>query len=414
MISDQSVITVDDLKVALADTGMDAGLRIETELAPIGGVGSPVKPAIYAGGCYQHDRRWASPENDDPTDVIVIDNIPSQANRIEASIADQARHLGVPEFVLDLKGKEYAHLPSHLPRSLSSWRWPHRHADAYLIDSIIEGKDAHKHDLGREILAATPDAADVLMSWFPQSLLLGFWQSHQGKKRAQTKHARSWMSEIIGWNPAPAKNEETGVPNVQKTLGTKGDPYNLNIDNRIDQDENDRFRGWRSEEGKSPGRANKEKLSSLGHGQVPFRPSEAAPAGVSFRRISQVAIVSFAQLRRVRLGRISSSESNAAARALLVALGVHGHRLAFGSSFHLRSGADLRPARCSVTWLAANSDREVGLGDTAGLLAEAKVEAQKCGVPLDGWDRDPKMMTPNDNLRDVILSTWPDLDGEGA
>lgn len=401
------------LKTALADRGMDAGLRIETELVPIGGVGSPVKPAIYEGGRYQHDRRWASSDDNDPTDIIVIDNIPSQANRIEAAIADQACQLGIPEFVLDLTGGDYAHLPSHLPRSLSSWRWPHRHADAYLIDSIIEGTEAYKHDLGREILSATPDAADVLMSWFPQSLLLGFWQSHQGKKRTQTKHARSWMSEIIGWNPAPAKSEATGRPRVERTLGTKGDPYNISKDIRIKQDVRDRFAGYDVEPGVT-GNKEEEKPSSLGHGQIPLDPRKAAPAGVSFRSISQVAIVSFAQLRRVRLGRNNNSERNAAARALLVALGLHGHSLAFGSSFHLRSGADLRPVRCSVTWLGADSDRKVGLGDTAGLFAEAKAEAQKCGVPLDGWNRNPKTMTPNNSLRTVILSTWPDLDREGT
>lgn len=414
MTTQHDILTMSDLKTALADTGMDAGLRIKTELAPIGGVGSPVKPAVYEGGRYQHDRRWADPGDENPTNVVVIDNIPSQANRIESSIAGQAGQLGVPEMVLDLTGEEYAHLPSHLPRTLSSWRWPHRHADAYLIDSLIEGKYAYRHRLGKDILSATPDAADVLMSWFPQSLLFGFWQSHQGKKRTQTKHARSWVSEIIGWAPAPTIDQETGLPEVGKTLGTKGDPFNLNIDNRIEQDERDRFAGWRSEAGKPPGRAKREKLSSLGHGQVPFRPSEAAPAGVSFRSISQLAIVSFPQLRRVRLSGGDDSERNAVARVLLVALGLHGHSLAFGGAFHLRSGADLCSVQSSVTWLGAAGNREIELGDTARLLTAAKAEAQTCGVPLAGWDRAPIMLTPNDSLRRVILDTWPNLDGEGS
>ena len=366
------------------------------------------------GGRYQHDRRWADPADDNPTNVIVVDNVPSQANRIETAIAEGARQLGVPEMVLDLTGGEYAHLPSHLPRVLSSWRWPHRHADAYLIDSLIDGQYAYKHELGKALLSATPDDAGVLMSWFPQSLLFGFWQSHQGKKRAQTKHARAWVSEIIGWSPAIERDKESGLLQVGKTLGMKGDPYNLNIDNRIEQNENDRFAGWRSEDGKSPGRANKEKLSSLGHGQVPFRPSEAAPAGVSFRSISQLAIVSFAQLRRVRLGSGNVSEKSAAARCLLVALGLHGHRLAFGRGFHLRSGADLRPVRSSVIWLGSKGDEEIDLGDTGELLDAAKAEAQARGVRLTGWGEDPILLKPNNSLRKVILDTWPDLDGQGS
>ncbi len=402
-------VTVDDLMVALADTGVDAGLRIDTELSPIGGAGSPVKPAIYRGGHYQHDRRWADPDDENPTVVIVIDNVPSQANRLEGAIADQARHLGVPEMVLDLTGEDYDHLPSHLPRSLSSWRWPHRHADAYLIDSLIGGKAADKHELGREILTATSDTADVLMSWFPQSLLFGFWQSHQGKKRTQTKHARAWVSEIVGWNPAVAKNQETGKMTV--TLGTKGDPYNLNIDSAIKKDVNDRYAGWEMGKG-TPGRDKEKKLSSLGHGQVPFSPDEAAPAGVSFQAISQRSIVSFAQLRRIRLAASKDPEINASARCLLVALGLHGHHLAFGRAFHLRSGADLRPVSSSVMWLGQSGDREIELGDTSALLAEAKAAAEDRGVSLDGWGRDPIGITPNRSLEKAILDTWPDLDDQ--
>ena len=406
-------VTVDDLMVALADTGVDAGLRIDTELSPIGGAGSPVKPAIYEGGRYQHDRRWADPDDKNPSDVIVIDSVPSQANRLEAAIADQARQLGVPEMVLDLTGDVYDHLPSHLPRRLSSWRWPHRHADAYLLDSLIDGKASDRHELGREILAATPDAADVLMSWFPQSLLFGFWQSHQGKKRTQTKHARAWVSEIIGWNPATARNQDTGEMLVEKTLGTKGDPYNLNIDSAIKKDVNDRFAGWEVGRG-TPGRGKEKKLSSLGHGQVPFRPNEAAPAGVSFRDISQRSIVSFAQLRRIRLAAGNDPKINASARTLLVALGLHGYNLAFGRAFHLRSGADLRPVACSVTWLGQNDDRDIELGDTSTLLAEAKAAAEDRGVPLDGWGRDPIGINPNRSLKNVILNTWPDLDEQSG
>ena len=410
MTADHRTIAVDALMDALADTGVDAGLRIDTELSPIGGAGSPVKPAIYEGGRYQHDRRWANREDESPADVIVIDNVPSQANRLEAVIADQARQLGVPEMVLDLTGEEYDHLPSHLPRSLSSWRWPHRHADAYLIDSLIDGKQAHEHELGNAILSATPDAADVLMSWFPQSLLFGFWQSHLGKKRTQTKHARSWVSEIVGWNPALATDKDTGKPRVEKTLGIKGDAYNVASDIKIEHDEKDRLAGLKVVEGVPK---KDEKPSKLGYGQVPFSSQEATTAGVSFRRISQMSIVSFAQLRRVRFSG-NDSERDAAARSLLVALGLHAHSSVFGRGFHLRSGADLRPARSSVTWLGENSDREIELGDTAALFAEAKAVARDHGVPLAGWGRDPVWITPNRPMQSIILKTWPDLDQQNS
>ena len=82
-----------------------------------------------------------------------------------------------------------------------------------------------------------------------------------------------------------------------------------------------------------------DRLSELGHGQVPFMGADAAASAVSFQRVTQRATVSFAQLRRVSLGREAPRAADAAARALLVALGLHAHQLAFGHAFALRSGA---------------------------------------------------------------------------
>lgn len=63
----------------------------------------------------------------------------------------------------------------------------------------------------------------------------------------------------------------------------------------------------------------KERLSDLGHDQVPSNPAEAAPGGISFARIEQTSTVPFAGLHRIRAG---SKQANASARALLVAIGV--------------------------------------------------------------------------------------------
>ena len=102
----------------------------------------------------------------------------------------------VPELVLDLS--DLSELPAHLPRRLSSLEFPHRNADAYLRDAKLGGQDFIKTDLGRAIFGATAQECGPLMAWFPQALLYGFWQSHLGKKRHNTKHARAWVSEIVG------------------------------------------------------------------------------------------------------------------------------------------------------------------------------------------------------------------------
>ena len=142
-----------------------------------------------------------------------MNEVPSQANRLEDALRQHRESAGIPELVLDLA--ELTGLPAHLPKQLSSLQFPHRNADAYLRDALLDGEDFLKTEVGRALFAATPQACGALVDWFPQSLLYGFWQSHLGKKRANTKHARAWVSEIIGWQPAA---------DDPKNMGLKGDP----------------------------------------------------------------------------------------------------------------------------------------------------------------------------------------------
>lgn len=186
-------ITLDALLDGCANDSFEDGIRIDTELVPLGGPGTPVKPAVYEGGTYQHDHRWADPTDEEPTPVVVIDNVPSQANRLEDALRRNRESLGLPEFVLDLSDLA---LPAHLPRQVSSLQFPHRNGDAYLRDATVDGTDFLKTELGQRVFAATAQTCGTLIAWFPQALLYGFWQSHLGKKRHNTKHARAWVSEI--------------------------------------------------------------------------------------------------------------------------------------------------------------------------------------------------------------------------
>ena len=392
-----------NLKALLAGCAADSfddGIRIDTELVPLAGPGGPVKPAVYEEGIYQKDRRWAAPGDAEATPVIVIDNVPSQANRLEDALRRHRDSTSIPELVLDLSKLE--HLPAHLPRRLSSLQFPHRSADAYLRDAKLGDQDFIKTELGRAIFGATAQACGPLMAWFPQALLYGFWQSHLGKKGHNSKHARAWVSEIIGWQPATTET---------RVLGLKGDPLNLTIDEGVTFNPDDRTK-WEVGKGKKVEGGKNDKLSEIGHGQVPFMGADATAASVSFARVTQRATVSFAQLRRIGLGD-RSDEADAAARALLVALGLHAHQLAFGRGFALRSGAELRPKATTVTWLGSDGDEACDIGDgkaTFELLRSAKEQAQSVGVPLDGWNEQPTVLWPKDNLLSAIRSTWPELE----
>ncbi|MCY4279437.1 MAG: type I-U CRISPR-associated RAMP protein Csb1/Cas7u [Acidimicrobiaceae bacterium] len=392
-------ITLQRLLDGTSNDSFEDGIRLDSVLEPIGGSGATVKPSIYSGAVYQADRRW--PPADDPQgggekpqDIYVIDNVPSQANRYEDALRRSRSDTGVPEMILDLS--DLPSLPPHLPRELSSWQFPHRNADAYLRDSTLEGVDFSSHPTGRSVLDATHDRAAALMAWWPQALLYGFWQSHLGKKRNQAKHARAWASEIIGWQPASSDT---------KILGLKGDPLNLSIEESAIYDDKD-HEGWRL--GAKPEKGEvKKALSELGHGQVPV--GGATPAAVSFRRLTQRATVSFAQLRRIGLGPDYDTAADAAARALLVAMGLHAHCLAFGRGFTLRSGSDLRVSSSSALWLGLSDESLDPLNHqaTRELLESAKQHASSVGVPLDGWDRDPIKLSPKDNIAKAIESSWP-------
>ena len=51
------MINLEALRNGCTDDAFDDGIRIDTELVPLGGPCYPVKPAICEGGTYQQDRR---------------------------------------------------------------------------------------------------------------------------------------------------------------------------------------------------------------------------------------------------------------------------------------------------------------------------------------------------------------------
>ena len=63
-------INLESLLAGCADDSFDDGIRIDTQLDPLSGPGGAVKPAVYEGGTHQMDRRWVSPADEAPTQVI--------------------------------------------------------------------------------------------------------------------------------------------------------------------------------------------------------------------------------------------------------------------------------------------------------------------------------------------------------
>jgi len=399
-------LTVELLTGGCADDSSDAGVSMVPSLEPLGGPGAPVKPAVYEGGRYQLDRRWWSPDGEirQAVDVVVIDNVPSQANRLEAALCELRDRLGLPELVLDLSGLD---LPAHLPAQLSSFLFPHRNGDAYLRDAAVDGKAFMSSEVGKALFAGSADNPAALFEWMPQALLFGFWQSHLGKKRQQTKLARSWTSEIVGYRPAFA---EGGAADIVKTLGVKGDPLNLSIDDAVEYSDLDHTTWALTGEKKSGGKGDgkdrkKERLSEIGHGQVI---AGGASAAVSFAEVEQRATVSFAGLRRVN--------APAEGRALLAAIGLAGQVAAFGRVFSLRSGCDLRPSHTSWMWLGGGGDEPLAvptLDRAVALVGECAAAAAAAGLPVGARWPQPLVLQPQTRLANVIAKTWPQLEEPG-
>ena len=393
-------LTAYDLISACDDNSVDAGISIKTDLQPIAGDGTPVKPATYAGGKFQTGRRWIQNGSERViADILVIDNEPSQANRLEAALKSHRDDLGLPDIVLDL-GNDVK-LPAHLPAQISIFDFPHRNADAYLRDSMIDGVSFNKTDIGKRIFDSTGNNADALLEWCPQALLFGFWQSHLGKNASQAKRARSWTSEIVGVDPA--------AESVYR-LGLKGDPLNLNADEDVEiADELDeaswKFSSSKKSESNTENSGSKsKKLSKVGHGQVPVGSSDVL-AGVSFREIFQQATLSFASLRTIR-----RDSASAEARALLAALGLAAHIAAFGHAFTLRSGADLRPRSTRWTWLGESSDEDLvvpSFEKARSIFSECVNRAIQAGLPVGDWTRNRLMVAPSASLVEAIKKSWP-------
>lgn len=389
-------ITAELLLDASAQQSLAGGLTIHSRLTPLGGPGAPVKPAIYAGPPpgFQREQRWRSQDgNRDVVAVIVIDNVPSQANRAEAALRGRAEALGLPELVLDLTS--LPSLPPHLPRRLSSFDFPHRHADAYLRDAVLDGAAFPTTEHGRALFAATAHDPSALMRWSPQSLVYGFWQSHLGKGRSQAKLARAWRSEIVGYEPADGEARQ---------LGLKGDPLNLAKGEGIHFPDGDPA-GWEIGSTVPKGRKRGD-LSDVGHGQVPVG-ADAALAPVSFAAIEQRATLSMPDLRRVVF---DDDRSTAAARALLAALALVGHIWAHAGAFSLRSGADLRVTETSWTWMGDDADTEMAPltpADAEQVLRDTVEIAEQAGLPVGtAWSPRELVLQPNDALRQAIATTY--------
>ncbi|HEX4613299.1 MAG TPA: type I-U CRISPR-associated RAMP protein Csb1/Cas7u [Urbifossiella sp.] len=326
-------LTYDVLKAAVA--GSAAAFRLTLRLEPV----SPkVFPPTYEGGKYATEERIIGGQR---LPTVLLDSVPSQANRMEAALQDawDGGVIELPVISTDFRSVENPGVPK-----VTSLQAPHRIADAILRDSIVpNGPKFRQSDIGKELDLLTTGYATPLLKHAPHCLVFGMWDSTGPRGGLGVKFARAIISEIIGVNAVGGRKTSSRI-----------DPLNIRVNSGVLYQAKD---GWTLNEkdalkdkGKPLKLGKDGKPSEANHGNV--TPS-ISDGGFTIDYAEQSTVLSLPALRRLRFplkgGEKSDPAADTAARTYLAALGLLGATLAVEAGYDLRSRCVLRATE-AVTW----------------------------------------------------------------
>ncbi|RZU46647.1 CRISPR-associated Csx4 family protein [Krasilnikovia cinnamomea] len=368
----------DRLVSAVGDDRREAGFVMRASYQPVGGPGGRLMPPTFppptkgALPVYlMEPRRY----QDAVRESVVLDQVPSQANRVEQALLTATRAGRVALPLLQLEAKVNGGL-----EVLTSLDFPHRYADAYLRDSQLDGVRFHDSELGRRLRAADIRDARALYRREPYSAVLGAWDSH--RKGVQPRFARVYTSEMYGLDPV-----------VGTRYGGRMDPFNLSGAAKGDKGDPD----WQYVAGGEKVKGSK--LSERGHGNIAPNP---AIGGVTVSEVHRRGWVSFAGLERLGFGD-ASPQAAQLARATLAALAVAGDRLAFGRpSLMLRSGCDLTRVQETLGFELDGGELEpvqVSAAEALAAFVELRDRTADAGIVMDS---DVVALEPAPQLAEAI------------
>src|SRR5579871_3701053 len=165
----------DQLRSAVA--GSAAAFRLTLKLEAV----SPkVFPPTYEGGKYAVERRFIpgykfiDPETnrEGPVPCVLLDSVPSQANRMELMLQDawEGGEIDLPVVSADFEAAENPGV-----RKITSLQAPHRVADAILRDSLRGKQKFRQSDVGKELDQVSLGYATPLLKYAPHCLVFGMW-----------------------------------------------------------------------------------------------------------------------------------------------------------------------------------------------------------------------------------------------
>ena len=396
-----------------------AAIRARTRLLPAGGPGDKVFPPTYQGGRYAVERRMV---NGELVDVVLLDSVQSQANRLELSLKS-AFDRGEIRFPLVSVDFAPAGLP-HIGR-ITSLDAPHRIADAIFRESLLDGVPFRESSVGRAFTSARYTNATPLFQVCPTALIFGVWDSTGALGGLGAKFARALASEIIGIgavpgvrtasriDPLPIK-AEIDIYQARPGLGAPGG-WTIRPEEAVED-----AKGKPKRYGEK-GRASEVNLGNVTPDIVRNDDGEPIAGGVTIRYALQTTVLSLPALRRLRFPVDRSDhrpdEVDQAARAVLAALALASVAYQREEGYDLRSRCLLIPDDPLVFEVVPNDGSPVSERFTLSVSAARELfraavdKARSVGLPWPEPGHEEIRLTPSPALVELVRRSEALLQG---
>jgi CRISPR-associated protein Csb1 len=389
--------------------GSAAAFRCRRRLQPAGGEGDKIFPPTFAGAVYAVEQRRV-PCRTEPVTCVLLDSVQSQANRMELALQEalDAGEIKIPVLEVDFTkhgptgdvvADEKAGRLIDAIGKVTSLQVPHRLADAILRDSEFDNVEFRKSQKGKNLNTVSVANATSLFALCPTALVFGMWDSTGPKGGLGPKFERALVSEVVG----------VGAEVGDLLRGVRRDPLEIRARVKVLKAA-DKSYSVADPDGKEVKGAVSP--SEVNHSSVPFpkvrdrKTDDNNYSGATIEYAEQTTTLSLICLRRLRfpIDGKPNTESDAAARTVLAALGLCAATLAFESGMGLRSRCLLWPDGLMEWELLAQpgeTPRKFSLTgkEAVALLNAAFERARIAGLR---WESEPVSLKPSAQLLKLV------------
>jgi CRISPR-associated protein Csb1 len=199
--SDDTRILEMSFEVLLRSLKNGSAFRQVTRLIPAGGSEDKVYPPTYTEGKEGSKYAYETRRTNTGTTVhtVLLDSVQSQANHMESALLDaiKNRRIDLPLLYVDFSD-EFSDEFSDIGK-ISTLVAPHRIADAIFRESVLDGEEFRKTEIGKAFENSNIRNATGMFKYCTHALVFGIWDS-TGPTGVGNKFQRTIVSEIIGMN----------------------------------------------------------------------------------------------------------------------------------------------------------------------------------------------------------------------